>query len=179
MASFLEQLEHADMLLQTYRSPDLEDVLTLLDTVLQAAELGSIQYESVVRIQVQRQSVRIDTEWRTRCHAEGMVKSEESKVYAKREPLWRTLRHERSECGEGDVNVSTEWARLWSARCCAQTSTYELPRSIVEAEDPAGAAQYWAREQKLAKAHDRVERAQAGLRAAQAAYDCAMEQNHL
>ena len=154
MASFLEQLEHADMLLQTYRSPDLEDVLTLLDTVLQAAELGSIQYESVVRIQVQRQSVRIDTEW-------------------------RTLRHERSECGEGEVNVSTEWARLWSARCCAQTSTYELPRSIVEAEDPAGAAQYWAREQKLAKAHDRVERAQAGLRAAQAAYECAMEQNHL
>ena len=129
MASFLEQLEHADMLLQTYRSPDLEDVLTLLDTVLQAAELGSIQYESVVRIQVQRQSVRIDTEW--------------------------------------------------SVRCCAQTSTYELPRSIVEAEDPAGAAQYWAREQKLAKAHDCVERAQAGLRAAQAAYDCAMEQNHL
>ena len=117
--------------------------------------------------------------WRTRCHAEGMVKSEESKVYAKREPLWRTLRHERSECGEGDVNVSTEWARLWSARCCAQTSTYELPRSIVEAEDPVGAAQYWAREQKLAKAHDRVERAQAKLRAAQAAYDCAMEQNHL
>ena len=108
-----------------------------------------------------------------------MVKSEESKVYAKREPLWRTLRHERSECGEGDVNVSTEWARLWSARCCAQTSTYELPRSIVEAEDPVGAAQYWAREQKLAKAHDRVERAQAKLRAAQAAYDCAMEQNHL
>ena len=98
MASFLEQLEHAEMLLQTYRCPELEDVLTLLDTVLQAAELGSIQYESVVRIQVQRQSVRIDTEWRTRCHAEGMVKSEESKVYAKREPLWRTLRHERSEC---------------------------------------------------------------------------------
>ena len=89
MASFLEQLEHAEMLLQTYRCPELEDVLTLLDTVLQAAELGSIQYESVVRIQVQRQSVRIDTEWRTRCHAEGMVKSEESKVYAKREPLWR------------------------------------------------------------------------------------------
>ena len=87
MASFLEQLEHAEMLLQTYRCPELEDVLTLLDTVLQAAELGSIQYESVVRIQVQRQSVRIDTEWRTRCHAEGMVKSEESKVYAKREPL--------------------------------------------------------------------------------------------
>ena len=129
MASFLEQLEHAEMLLQTYRCPELEDVLTLLDTVLQAAELGSIQYESVVRIQVQRQSVRIDTEW--------------------------------------------------SARCCAQTSTYELPRSIVEAEDPVGAAQYWAREQKLAKAHDRVERAQAKLRAAQAAYDCAMEQNHL
>ena len=46
--------------------------------------------------------------WRTRCHAEGMVKSEESKVYAKREPLWRILRHERSECGEGEVNVSTE-----------------------------------------------------------------------
>ncbi len=179
MASFLEQLEHAEMLLQTYRCPELEDVLTLLDTVLQAAELGSIQYESVVRIQVQRQSVRIDTEWRTRCHAEGMVKSEESKVYAKREPLWRTLRHERSECGEGDVNVSTEWARLWSARCCAQTSTYELPRSIVEAEDPAGAAQYWAREQKLAKAHDRVERAHAELRAAQAAYDRALELNPL
>ena len=32
--------------------------------------------------------------WRTRCHAEGMVKSEESKVYAKREPLWRTRCHE-------------------------------------------------------------------------------------
>ena len=44
--------------------------------------------------------------WRTRCHAEGMVKSEESKVYAKREPLWRILRHERSECGEGEVGVS-------------------------------------------------------------------------
>ena len=36
MASFLEQLEHAEMLLQTYRCPELEDVLTLLDTVLQA-----------------------------------------------------------------------------------------------------------------------------------------------
>ena len=117
MASFLEQLEHAEMLLQTYRCPELEDVLTLLDTVLQAAELGSIQYESVVRIQVQRQSVRIDTEWRTRCHAEGMVKSEESKVYAKREPLWRILRYEQSEFGEGETNVSAKWARLWDNRC--------------------------------------------------------------
>ena len=80
MASFLEQLEHAEMLLQTYRCPELEDVLTLLDTVLQAAELGSIQYESVVRIQVQRQSVRIDTEW-------------------------RILRYEQSEFGEGETNV--------------------------------------------------------------------------
>ena len=117
MASFLEQLEHAEMLLQTYRRPDLEEVLPLLDKVLQAAELGSIQYESVVRIQVQQQSVRIDTEWRTRCHAEGMVKSEESKVYAKREPSWRILRHEQSEFGEGETNVSTEWARLWDNRC--------------------------------------------------------------
>ena len=98
MASFLEQLEHAEILLQTYRRPDIDEVLVLLDKVLQAAELGSIQYESVVRIQVQQQSVRIDTEWRTRCHAEGMVKSEESKVYAKREPLWRILRHEWNEC---------------------------------------------------------------------------------
>ena len=105
MASFLEQLEHAEILLQTYRRPDIDEVLVLLDKVLQAAELGSIQYESVVRIQVQRQSVRIDTEWRTRCHAEGMVKSEESKVYAKREPLWRTRCHERNECGEGKTNV--------------------------------------------------------------------------
>ena len=88
MASFLEQLEHAEILLQTYRRPDIDEVLVLLDKVLQAAELGSIQYESVVRIQVQQQSVRIDTEW-------------------------RILRHERSECGERDVNVSTEWARLW------------------------------------------------------------------
>ena len=129
MASFLEQLEHAEMLLQTYRCPELEDVLTLLDTVLQAAELGSIQYESVVRIQVQRQSVRIDTEW--------------------------------------------------SVRCCAQTSTYELPRSIVEAEDPVVAAQHWAREQNRTKARARVERAHAELRAAQAAYDRALELNPL
>ena len=154
MASFLEQLEHAEILLQTYRRPDIDEVLVLLDKVLQAAELGSIQYESVVRIQVQQQSVRIDTEW-------------------------RTLRHERSECGEGDVNVSTEWARLWSARCCAQTSTYELPRSIVEAEDPAGAARHWASEQNRTKAHARVERAHAELRAAQAAYDRALELNPL
>ena len=154
MASFLEQLEHAEILLQTYRRPDIDEVLVLLDKVLQAAELGSIQYESVVRIQVQQQSVRIDTEW-------------------------RILRHERSECGERDVNVSTEWARLWSARCCAQTSTYELPRSIVEAEDPAGAARHWASEQNRTKAHARVERAHAELRAAQAAYDRALELNHL
>ena len=179
MASFLEQLEHAEILLQTYRRPDIDEVLVLLDKVLQAAELGSIQYESVVRIQVQQQSVRIDTEWRTRCHAKGMVKSEESKVYTQWEPLWRILRHERSECGEGDVNVSTEWARLWSARCCAQTSTYELPRSIVEAEDPAGAARHWASEQNRTKAHARVERAHAELRVAQAAYDRALELNPL
>ncbi len=83
-----------------------------------------------------------------------MVKSEESKVY-------------------------TQWARLWSARCCAQTSTYELPRSIVEAEDPAGAARHWASEQNRTKAHARVERAHAELRAAQAAYDRALELNPL
>ena len=29
-----------------------------------------------------------------------MVKSEESKVYTQWEPLWRILRHKRSECGE-------------------------------------------------------------------------------
>ena len=70
--------------------------------------------------------------------------------------------------------MSTEWARLWSARCCAQTSTYELPRSIVEAEDPAGAARHWASEKNRTKAHARVERAHAELRAAQAAYDQAV-----
>ena len=41
-----------------------------------------------------------------------MVKSEESKVYAKREPLWRILRYEQSEFGEGETNVSAKWARL-------------------------------------------------------------------
>ena len=44
-------------------------------------------------------------EWRTRCHAEGMVKSEESKVYTQWEPLWRILRYEQSEFGEGETNV--------------------------------------------------------------------------
>ena len=37
-----------------------------------------------------------------------MVKSEESKVYAKREPLWRILRYEQSEFGEGETNVSAK-----------------------------------------------------------------------
>ena len=34
MASFLEQLEHAEILLQTYRRPDIDEVLVLLDKVL-------------------------------------------------------------------------------------------------------------------------------------------------
>ena len=43
-----------------------------------------------------------------------MVKSEESKVYTQWEPLWRILRYEQSEFGEGETNVSAKWARLWS-----------------------------------------------------------------
>ena len=62
--------------------------------------------------------------WRTRCHAEGMVKSEESKVYAKREPLWRILRYEQSEFGEGETNVSTKWARLWRTRYHERSEWY-------------------------------------------------------
>ncbi len=62
-------------------------------------------------------STHVYDKWRTRCHAEGMVKSEESKVYAKREPLWRILRYEQSEFGEGETNVSAKWARLWDNRC--------------------------------------------------------------
>ena len=84
--------------------------------------------------------------------------------------LWHIIQVQRQS-----VRIDTEW----SARCCAQTSTYELPRSIVEAEDPAGAARHWASEQNRTKAHARVERAHAELRAAQAAYDRALELNHL
>lgn len=64
----------------------------------------------------------------------------------------------------------------WSARNCAQTSRYDLPYSIVKADNPLAAAVTWARTQAIAKAERRLEEAKSSMRYAQDMYDkaCAM-----
>ena len=62
----------------------------------------------------------------------------------------------------------------WSARCCAQISKYELPYSIVDADDPIVAAMAWRRETAMANARDRVAEAQLNLERAQRALEMIM-----
>lgn len=54
----------------------------------------------------------------------------------------------------GYFEIRTEW----SARCCAQTSEYRLPTSIVDAQDPVQAARSWKHTKALREAEAEVKR---------------------
>lgn len=64
----------------------------------------------------------------------------------------------------GYFEIRTEW----SARGCAQTSEYRLPKSIVDAADPLATAKAWRRDKAISEAREEVTRCGAALTRAKA-----------
>jgi hypothetical protein len=62
------------------------------------------------------------------------------------------------ECGD-TFRIQTEW----SARGCLNTSDYELPSFIIDADDPVAAARIWGIEKKVKEAERAVDEARSTL----------------
>lgn len=66
------------------------------------------------------------------------------------------------EC-DGHICIETSW----TARGCSNTSSFRIPASIVDADDPVRAATEWGLRKKIATAQGQAARARADLERAE------------